>query len=652
MRQRRTGTRHLSVGGILMRGGLGLALLLALLAAPNPIVPHGQARAQTGPPTIVLLITDDQRWDATWAMPNVQNDLVAHGITFNDAFVVNALCCPSRTTILTGKYSHSTGVYTNSWPYGGFRKFNDSSTLATWLHTAGYQTALIGKYLNQYTGLRIPPGWDHWFAFTGKGTGAAYYYYDINEDGVSVHYGGTPADYSTDVLANEAERYILSADPSSPMFLMFTPYAPHDPAKPAPQYVGAFSWLEPYRPPNFNEADVSDKPQWVQMLPLMDENAQASNDLFRENEYETLLSADDAIGRVMNALETTGRLSNSLIVFMSDNGFAWGEHRFTNKKQPYEEGIRVPMVIRDDALISSPSTDDHFVLNVDLAPTIAEAAGVSAPGAEGTSLMPLITGTPPPTWRTDFLIEHRLGDDDIVPTYCAVRNATNIYVQYVTGEEELYDLVADPYELTNVASDPAYQSVITPMRSRLMELCRPLPPGLAATSITVGDTGFSKRTATVAQGRVVGWNVAGSLQHTITDTTGMGLFDSGPLSPGAPYSATYLGAGSYPYADSLHPTMTGTIKVPLVISPTSGTIGTAFTVTWAAAAASTGYGFDVQIRRPGSSAWTNWQLGQVVRSGAFVPDVGPGTYSFRARMRSTLTGSTSGWSAVASISVS
>lgn len=644
-RQRRSRTTSL------LRSSLTLAVVLTLLVVADPGGKSGRIQAATPAPTIVLILTDDQRFDTLWAMPNVQSELVAQGITFSNAFVTNPLCCPSRTSILTGKYSHSTNVYTNSWPYGGFKKFDDSSTIATWLDGRGYQTSLIGKYLNGYSGLYIPPGWDHWYAFTGAGNGAAYYYYDLNDDGTGIHHGGAESDYSTDVLANEAESTILGASPTEPLFMMFTPYAPHLGAVPAPRDKGTFSGIQPYRPPSFNETDITDKPSWVKQLPPMDQTAQDENDLFRQHQYEALQAADDAVGRIVSALETTGRLSNSLIVFMSDNGIALGEHRYTNKKQPYEESIRVPLVIRDDALISAPRMEDRFVVNVDIAPTFAEAAGVGAPGVEGVSLMPLLAGTAPPMWRTDFLLEHHLGGTDIIPTYCGVRNAGYMYAQYDTGEEELYDLAADPYELSNVAGDPAYQSALTSIRARMMELCSPLPPGLAGADVSVTDSTFSPESSKVAPGRIVRWNFVGALRHAVIDTSGMGLFDSGPRDPGGTFTVTFVDAGSYAYADPLHPTMTGVVRVPVTALPATGTTSSSFTITWGAGTAPSGFVSDVQVRRPGTTRWRNWRVSQVSPSTIFVPDLGAGTYSFRARLRNLATGAASGWSAVTPIAV-
>jgi arylsulfatase A-like enzyme len=454
----------------------------------STVRPAGESRTRTSQPNIVVILSDDERADNLWAMPNVGSDLVQHGVTFSNAFVVNSLCCPSRVSILTSQYSHTSGVYSNGGLYGGFDSFHgDSSTIATWLHGAGYQTALIGKYLNRYDRTYLPPGWDRWSAFepAGRGGGSYYNYWLLDETGTHTYYGADPQDYSTDVLAGQADSFIRAADPSRPLFLFFTPFGPHAPYTPAPRHLTDFSHLPPYRPPSFNEADVSDKPAWVRRLPLLTQQQIKSLDSQQKNRYRTLLSVDDAVGEIVQALTDTGRLADTLIVFASDNGLEIGEHRFANKKVAWEESIRVPMIIRYDPLTGIPRVDSHLVLNVDIAPTAAELAGVPAPGAEGVSLVPLLTGNPPPDWRTDFLIEHLRDSENespldtkaTVPTFCAVRTVQYLYVDYLdTGEEELYDLHVDPWELDSKQNDPGYGQVLSELRAREAELCSPPPP--------------------------------------------------------------------------------------------------------------------------------------------------------------------------------
>jgi N-acetylglucosamine-6-sulfatase len=482
----------------MLRGMARVALLAALslsAALFAPLLQPGRAAngsrslgAKLDPktePNVVVILTDDQRWDTLWAMPNIQADLVAPGIDFTNAFVVNALCCPSRATMLTGQYSHTTQVYDNSGTYGGYHSFHeDSSTIATWLHDAGYHTGLIGKYFNGYNTTYIPPGWDRWVVFKNATNGGAYYHYVLNTDGVGVKYGNLATDYSTDVLAGEADSFIRDAPPNEPLFLYFTPFAPHIPNTPAPAYAHAFNDLLPYRPPNYNEEDVSDKPAWVQGLAPLSSTQMTGIDRQRKNEYRTLLSVDDAVHTIVTALSDTGRLSDTLIVFMSDNGWALGEHRWNNKKAAFEESIRIPMVIRYDPEITTPRTDTHLVLNLDIAPTIASVAGVTAPGVDGTSFQPLFADDQAP-WRHDFLIEHHStpsrGD---IPTYCGIRDdglqpEGYTYVAYATGEEELYDLAVDPYELDNVASSPDYASQLAALRLVAQGMCSPTPPGFA-----------------------------------------------------------------------------------------------------------------------------------------------------------------------------
>jgi arylsulfatase A-like enzyme len=396
---------------------VGLALVFAAPAGAQP--------------NVLMIVTDDQRWDTLGYMPTVTAELVGKGVRFDNAFVVNPVCCPSRSSILTGRWSHSTGVWGIDGPYGGFHVFDDSSTLPVWLNEAGYQTAMIGKYLNGYTdGSYVPPGWDQWFAHTTNEN--AYFDWDASENGSAVSFGSAPEDYNTDVLGTRAANFIRNSG-SDPFFLYFAPKAPHLPATPAPRHEGTFAGLEPWRPPSWNEADVSDKPLYVRRAAPIDA---AILDSMRQRQLESLLAVDDAVAGILAALEDTGKLHDTLIIFLSDNGFLWGEHRKAHKLVPYEESIRVPLVIRWDAL-GAQRTSDRFALNVDLAPTIAAAVGIDAPKAEGKSLLPLLTNTAT-TWRTSFLFEH-FAQPWRVPGYCGFHGQHWRYVQYATGEEEFYD---------------------------------------------------------------------------------------------------------------------------------------------------------------------------------------------------------------------
>jgi arylsulfatase A-like enzyme len=463
------------------------ALALALVAAcAGAGLATPAASAQTSErPNIVVVLTDDQRWDTLSAMPTVEKELVAHGVTFTNSFVVNSLCCPSRTSLLTGQYSHSTGVYRNVPPHGGFPSFRDSRTIATVLHEAGYTTALVGKYLNRYgvgtyDAQYVPPGWDHWTAFLGR---TAYYDYRLVDQGRVRHYGHAPSDYSTDVLAHKAVSFVAHA--KGPFFLEFTPFGPHDPATPPARYKNAlqqFSWK---KPPSFDERDLSDKPAYIRELAPLNQKQLEQAERFRRQQLAAARAVDDAVRALVRTLKARHMLKTTMIVFASDNGVSWGEHQLiaARKVVPYEQSIRVPLVIRYDPLMHARSREDRrLALNIDLAPTFAALTGRTMPGAEGRSLLPLLAGRRP-AWRHDFLVEHLVGQPQRdVPTYCAVRGGRYKYVLYQTGEEELYDLQLDADELENQASSPTLAPLKARLRSRLDQLCRPRPPGYTAFS--------------------------------------------------------------------------------------------------------------------------------------------------------------------------
>lgn len=461
----------------MIRGRVGVALGLltvATIPAFRQVTPPDIARRSTAaPPSVLLIVTDDQRWDTLWAMPHVRELIVDKGTTFSDAFVVNPLCCPSRASILTGNYSHTTGVYRETPPFGAFQSFHDGSTIATWLHDAGYSTGLFGKYIDAYqhaalTGY-VPPGWDRWAAFVRS----KYQDYKLTVDGDITTYGTEPSDYSTDVLGSLAERFIRETP--GPIFVEYAPAAPHAPAIPEPRFQRAFADLPPWRPPSFDEPDVTDKPSYVRDLPPLDAATRSALDAFRRDQYRTLLSVDRQVAVLIDALRDTGRLGDTLIVFTSDNGLSWGEHRWVKKEVPYEESIRVPLVVRYDPLTAAgaPGTSSALALNIDIAPTIADVAGVPV-FTDGRSFLPILGGAGTDGWRTRFLIEHMEGTNP-VPTYCAVRTDRYLFSRYATGEQELYDLDADPYEMTDIAGTATQRA--GDLQRELNVLCDPAPPG-------------------------------------------------------------------------------------------------------------------------------------------------------------------------------
>jgi arylsulfatase A-like enzyme len=451
-------------------------------------------------PNIILIVTDDLDVNSISHMPNLRSLLIDRGTTFENAFVTDSLCCPSRASILRGQYPHNHLIEGNEWPEGGAKKFHalgrQRSTIATWLESAGYQTVLIGKYLNDYQGTYVPAGWDDWYAVSGNYTSS-----DLNENGRIVSYDPEQY-YLDDVLADKAAGYVRDPSgnvpsflvPDRPFFMWLGTKAPHQPADPAPRDEDALPNVSLPRPPSFDEEDVSDKPAWIRdNPPLGPEQIADAEDLYRKR-LQSMLAVDDAIGQLVNALKESGELDNTYIFFTSDNGFHLGIHRLSiGKWTAYEEDIRVPLIVRGPGVPEGQKLE-HLVLNNDLAPTFADLAGVEVPTfVDGRSLGPLLTDDPPPPedWRQAFLVESiaesaeipssvvgnaplRLLTGDTQPSedwrrasplqkssikdagrpaLKAVRTEDHLYVEYATGESELYDLEKDPYELHNVYED-------------------------------------------------------------------------------------------------------------------------------------------------------------------------------------------------------
>jgi arylsulfatase A-like enzyme len=302
-------------------------------------------------------------------------------------------------------------------------------------------------------------------AFNVPHSGTGHYFnYDLNINGKLKHYADNPKDYSTDVLTRKASAFIHNTN--GPLFLYWAPSAPHKPAKPAPRYKNAFKNLPKWRPKSYNERGISDKPKWAQFNRLSKPERKTIDET-RLAQYRTLLSVDDAVGNIVN----------TLIIYTSDNGFLWGEHRLDGKQTPWEESIRVPFIFRYDPITgNTAATDPNLVLNIDLAPTIADIAEVNTPRVDGESIFNLLGGG---TWRTQFLIEHMEGKYSPAPTYCALRTQTEMYSVYKTGDRELYDLTKDPLELHNLANDPAFHDAIFAnggYNDQLKQLCSPPPP--------------------------------------------------------------------------------------------------------------------------------------------------------------------------------
>jgi N-acetylglucosamine-6-sulfatase len=438
-------------------------------------------------------MTDDQTLESMKVMSNTTRLLGSQGTTFQHAFATFPLCCPSRATYLSGQYPHNHGVIHNAGPFGGYTRFDHTNALPVWLQRAGYHTIQLGRYLNGYgqsvDPTTVPPGWSDWNASTDPST-FNYRSWRMNENGQlsdkpdDAH----PDEYQTDFYARRAAELIKQAAPApQPFFLSLTFAAPHsgrplDPddlaalrtPSPAPRHRDRFAAYPVPRPPSFDEPDVRDKPQPVADWPRLTPEQIAAIDENYRQELETLLSVDEAVAAVVGALEETGELGNTLILYTSDNGFMHGEHRRPSEKVlPYEESIRVPLLMRGPGVPRGRS-DRRLVGNIDYAATILDAAH-ALPGRlqDGLSLLRLVAD-PRREWGRDVLLENGRGANG-VPMYRGIRTYRFVYVRWLTsGEEELYDLRRDRFELRNLAYDERYDPIRRELSRRLRRLrgCR------------------------------------------------------------------------------------------------------------------------------------------------------------------------------------
>jgi N-acetylglucosamine-6-sulfatase len=429
-------------------------------------------------------MTDDQDFRSMHAMPQTRSLIAERGTTFSTSVVSFPLCCPSRATYLTGQYAHNHGVQWNNAPNGGYYKLRQSETLPVWLRRAGYRTIHIGKFLNE-TGERdpteVPKGWDDWHGGVDPST-YDYYGYTLNHNGVLRTYGREPGDYSTDVYAGLAERAIRDAKRAGrPFFLNIAPLAPHTvaanssarmegtPALPAPRHANRFANTPMPRYPNFNEADLSDKPFIQQFFPEpMNEDQIASLEEHYRGRMGSLLAVDDLVARVVKALRKAGVYDDTDIIFTSDNGWILGEHRLRDpitengrasgvKYLPFEGSSRVPLIAAGPDFPRGRKVRAP-VVNADLAPTIAHIAGAKPRLAQdGVSLVRAL--------RTPSLLERRavlletFANPRGVPPYKAIRTERYRYEIAENGSQALFDLKLDPWELESKHADPRYARI-------------------------------------------------------------------------------------------------------------------------------------------------------------------------------------------------
>ncbi|GAA4598440.1 arylsulfatase A-like enzyme [Actinoplanes octamycinicus] len=475
-----------------LRGVLAVALLvtaagctssrpggLADALAPAPATEAGPATR----PNIVFVLTDDLAKNLVPYMPNVLA-LQRAGTTFTNYTVTDSLCCPSRASILKGQYPHNTGIFKNHGSDGGFQLFHsrgeETSTFATDLRQAGYRTAFLGKYLNEYqprelkyTGKPyVPPGWDEWYV-----GGNAYQNYDyaLNENGVVKKYGHTPRDYLTDVISAKASTFITaSAAAGKPFMVELATYTPHSPYTPAAPDTGKFLTVQAPRTPAYDRLPAN-APHWLSRHAPLTKKQRQTIDLEFRKRVQAVQSVDRMLAALRATLTKAGVADNTIVVFNSDNGYHMGEYRLTSGKQTaFDTDVNVPLIVAGPR-VKAGQIVDEVVENVDLRPTFGELAGAATPadgadGVDGHSFVPLLTGAGDRSWRTTALVEHRdpatdpsdpdfeFDSANIPPAYNALRTKTFTYVEYVDGSKEYYQRDRDPEMLTNVVG------TLTPQR--------------------------------------------------------------------------------------------------------------------------------------------------------------------------------------------
>jgi N-acetylglucosamine-6-sulfatase len=496
------------------RARAGLAAALALIAVAAGALAAGAAQGAAIGKNVIFILTDDMTSSELAGMPNVMSEIAGQGTSFNRAYVSFPLCCPSRATMMSGQYMHNHGVRGNFPPQGGWPKFqpHESNDLPVWLHGAGYHNVHIGKYMNGYPTangiLPVPLGWDEWYGKVSED--ALYFNYQLIEKTLPggtpriTFYGDQPLDYQTDVFGDRAVDFVKDHPVSQEPFLLDLWFnSPHGPFDPAPRDLFRLAGAPLPRLPAFNEKDITDKPRWFQrqarrrlsgaQIKLIDNE--------RRRAQEQLLSVDESVGELIQALRGEGILDDTYIIFSSDNGFFRGEHRITSGKYlPYDPSSRVPLLIRGPG-IPAGGVSHELVWNGDITQTILQIArGSDDPALDGRSLLsfadnPELRSTRPILLEGDTgaggtevesaqtsaarAREARVGvlgkrgvrnleqepnaiksaTTEGAPAYRSIRTDRYEYTVYANGQTELYDMWRDPAQLRSLARDPRYRYV-------------------------------------------------------------------------------------------------------------------------------------------------------------------------------------------------
>ncbi len=453
-----------------------LPALLLLLASPSGVPGPGPAAAT--PRNIILILSDDHRYDFMGFMPGAPewletpglDRMAAEGAHLANAFVTTALCSPSRASIFTGQYAHRHGVVDNTSPVPEGTSFFPEE-----LQAAGWNTGYVGKWHMGEDSDAPRPGFDFWVSFRGQGV---YENPELNINGERQRLPG----YTTGILTDKAIgwlRLLESQRDTAPFFLVLSHKAVHADFVPSPRHRGRYaSKPVPYPATMAPSPSDSLRPRWVQAqrgswhgVDFMYHGAMQFDDFYRRY-AETLLALDEGVGEVLDYLEESGLDQNTLVLYMGDNGFSLGEHGLIDKRHAYEESIRVPMLAWAPGLVEAGSTIEPLVRNIDIAPTMLDLAGVkSGRTMDGRSFLPLLEGKPG-MWNSELLYEYYWEDAfPHTPTVLSLRDGRYKYIYYhgVWDDPELFDLTNDPLERHNLVRDPAQAERVSAMRTSLFD---------------------------------------------------------------------------------------------------------------------------------------------------------------------------------------
>ncbi|MEX2105679.1 MAG: sulfatase [Solirubrobacterales bacterium] len=540
------------LGSLIFASQQGASAAAAVKKEPSPRKNQAQLLPATERPNFVVIQTDDQTLDSLYAtvnlggapvpvMPNTLGLIAERGVALNRYYVPYPLCCPSRVSLLTGRYAHNHNVRGNVQPNGGYLGFSfrgaNSHNLAVWLQQVGYRTIHIGKFLNGYgdepydNGATVPPGWSAWHTTLKADTDHYFYGYSLNNNGViegpygdfgsweTREYGqrddfgcpyaplnGLPCLYETDVFSRIASEELTGTPPDKPFYLQLDYTAPHGdfrrPAGPEPatRHYNSFAGarLPHTRSQGVNEGNVGDKPRFIREAPFLSPTELHTYRVYYEKQLESLRAIDDGVKQVIDTLGGLHRLRTTYIIFTSDNGFFFGEHRLVGGKfLAYEPSTHLPFLMRGPGIKPGSQTGE-LAANIDIAPTILELAHATADKSiDGRSLVPYITDTTLRS-RRPILFESFVETNDVEANgaepskpararasgrndatasivappkdYEGIRLGPYKYIEWPDGQKELYDITKDPYELNNIVRDNNFSPIRNFLHTQLRRL--------------------------------------------------------------------------------------------------------------------------------------------------------------------------------------